>query len=172
MGRLFAFVYLEPVNLLWWWWEDTNTNRARRARQCLEHVMPSNHDNISNYTLPSKGSPQSSRSRIMCAFLTSCSMKRRILGIEAVREGRLRLDAEIEVIQSCALCQHPCKTLPRLLQSHCQWNRSCRGREASSFVAWSSLWTSFIGALHCFLFVICLADRQQERVTYCTNTTW
>ena len=47
----------------------------------------------------------------MCAFLTSCSMKRRILGIEAVWEGRLRLDAEIEVIQSCALCQHPCKTL-------------------------------------------------------------
>ena len=71
---------------------------------------------------------------------------------------------EIEVSQRCAL--------PQLLQSHCQWSRSCRGREPSSFVAWSSLWTCFVGTLHCLLVAICLADRQQERATYCTHTAW
>ncbi len=46
---------------------------------------------------------------------------------------------------------------------HKNWQQNCRGREASSFVAWSSLWTSFIGTLHCFLVAISLAARQQER---------
>ncbi len=47
-----------------------------------------------------------------------------------------------------------------------QWHRDCRGREASSFVAWSSLWPSFVGTLHCCLLAICPADRPQERATY------
>ena len=40
------------------------------------------------------------------------------------------------------------------------------------FVAWSSLWPCFVGTLHCLLFSICLADRQQEKATYCTHTEW
>jgi hypothetical protein len=44
--------------------------------------------------------------------------------------------------------------------------------ESSSFVAWSSLWPCFVGTLHCLLFAICLADRQQERATHCTHTSW
>jgi hypothetical protein len=42
-------------------------------------------------------------------------------------------------------------------QSLFKWHRSCRGREASSFVAWSSLWSSFIGTLHCLLVALGLA---------------
>jgi hypothetical protein len=38
----------------------------------------------------------------------------------------------------------------------------CREREASSLVAWSSLWSSSVGTVYCLLFAICLADRQQE----------
>ncbi len=40
-------------------------------------------------------------------------------------------------------------------QSSRQCHRSCRGREASSFVAWSSRWSPFIGTLHCLRFDIC-----------------
>ena len=64
-----------------------------------------------------------------------------------------------------------CRALVHLdfsVQSH----RRCRGREASSFVAWSSLLSSFIGTLHCLLVAICLADRQPERATVCTHTAW
>ncbi len=39
-----------------------------------------------------------------------------------------------------------------------QWHRSCREREASRLVAWSSLWSSSVGTVHCMLFAICLAD--------------
>jgi hypothetical protein len=55
-------------------------------------------------------------------------------------------------------------------QRESDWRR--RDREASSFVAWSSLWPCFVGTLHCLLLAICLADRQQERATYCTHTAW
>jgi hypothetical protein len=37
----------------------------------------------------------------------------------------------------------------------CRWHRFFREREAWAFVAWSSLWSSFIGTLHCLLFDIC-----------------
>jgi hypothetical protein len=57
-------------------------------------------------------------------------------------------------------------------QSPRQWHRHCRGRVASIFVAWSSLWPCFVGTLHCLLFAICLADRHQQRATYCTHTAW
>ncbi len=30
----------------------------------------------------------------------------------------------------------------------------------------------FVGTLSCLLVDICLADRQQERATYCTHTVW
>jgi hypothetical protein len=53
-------------------------------------------------------------------------------------------------------------------QSPVQWHRRCREREASSFVVWSSLWSSFIGAFNVLLarqVAICLEDRQQETET-------
>ncbi len=36
-------------------------------------------------------------------------------------------------------------------------------------MAWSSLWSYFIGTLHCLLVDICLADRQRETATYYTH---
>ncbi len=62
-----------------------------------------------------------------------------------------------------------CPTLSHLELS-CNGIDAVGKREASSFVAWSSLWSSFRGNLHCLLVAICLADRQQERATYCTHT--
>ena len=38
----------------------------------------------------------------------------------------------------------------------------------SSLVAWSSLWPSFLGPLHCLFVDICLADMQHQPPTYCT----
>jgi hypothetical protein len=37
-------------------------------------------------------------------------------------------------------------------------------------MAWSSLWTSFIGTLHCLLVAFCLAYRQQETAACYTHT--
>ncbi len=53
-----------------------------------------------------------------------------------------------------------------------QCHRHCRAREVSSFVVRSSLWPCFVSTLHFLLFAICLADRNQERATYCTHTAW
>ena len=39
-------------------------------------------------------------------------------------------------------------------------------------MVWSSVWSWFVGTFHWLLFAICLADRKQERVTYCTHTVW
>ena len=64
-----------------------------------------------------------------------------------------------------------CPTLSHLELS-CNGIDAVGKREASSFVAWSSLWSYFVGTLHCLLFPICIADRQQERATYCTQSPW
>ena len=39
-------------------------------------------------------------------------------------------------------------------------------------MVWSSFWPCFLGTSHCLLFAICLADRQQERATYCKHAAW
>jgi hypothetical protein len=74
-------------------------------------------------------------------------------------------------------CREPCTSARAMRsagspESLRQSDRTSRGREASIFVARSSLWPSFVGTLHCLLFAICFADRQQERATYCTHTAW
>ena len=48
-------------------------------------------------------------------------------------------------------------------QSH-EMTSKMSGREASIFVTWSSLWSSFIGSLYCLLHTICLeTGNQKER---------
>jgi hypothetical protein len=64
-----------------------------------------------------------------------------------------------------------CSSLTRLhLEYNTDSHRICREREAPSFVTWSSLWSSFVGSLYCFLFAICLPDRQNETATSGTHT--
>jgi hypothetical protein len=58
-----------------------------------------------------------------------------------------------------------------------QLHRIRHVRDSSSFVTSPVVKPAviFLGTLHCLLFAICLADRQQERATYCTHmqhTVW
>jgi hypothetical protein len=62
------------------------------------------------------------------------------------------------VSQECWSSAQRCLTSISLAMAQSQWHRNCLGRKASSFVAWSSLWSSVVGTLPYLLVAICLAD--------------